>query len=93
MGGLLKMVQNLEFMQQDPLAELQIPMQMIFPTVLAIGRMDEKLKDQAQKYRDTWEDTKAKPGRSEKSMYSSPQYGPIPETGSGTSPSSFCSAT
>lgn len=66
MGGLLKMVQNLEFMQQDPLAELQIPMQMIFPTVLAISKISEKVEDEARKYRQTWGNANARTARSEK---------------------------
>lgn len=58
----------LEFMQMAPLAELQIPMQAVFPTVLALNedRIMERNLEAAGKSKQAWEDVKAPVRKSEK---------------------------
>lgn len=69
MGGLLKMMEGFDFSHQNPMAEIQVPMNSIFPTVLAMisESMAQNLQGNALKSKQLWDDTKAYVSKTEKS--------------------------
>lgn len=68
MGNLLKMLQAFDFKEQNPLADLQLSVNVVFPTILALQelKMNEKMRDNAFKTKQLWSGTEAQFNKSQK---------------------------
>ncbi|MEW6528913.1 MAG: hypothetical protein AB1391_03420 [Candidatus Micrarchaeota archaeon] len=72
MDGLMRMLEGFKFGQQNPLAELQIPINSVFPTILAIieNKLSENMRDEIYKNKQLLVETKNYFSQPEKTLVS-----------------------